>query len=116
MDNPRQRVQAGLFVFKERNEDVGFAIWSAGANQSYAKNPKFIELWMASIFTDYRGQGYGTKMIESFVSYPQFQFEITARCFRASKAMKHILKNVGFTQTTKEHAITTGYSYTHRLK
>ena len=82
-----------VIVLEKSKKPIGFCIVSR------ADDPKDLEIWMFSIFRDFRNKGYGQKLLKKLLksirkTYPTI--EIVARCFENSKIMISILENNNF--------------------
>ena len=85
---------AYAIIYEHQGKPIGFVIMSS----VYENNGN--ELYMASIVPDFRGKGFGKKMINEITK----QFEgkniaLIARCNKYSESMYQILLKLGF-----EHA------------
>lgn len=82
-----------VIILEKNKRPIGFCIISS------ADEAKDLEIWMFSIFKDFRNKGYGQKFLKKLLksirkTYPTI--EIVVRCFENSKAMMGILEKNNF--------------------
>ncbi|MFW1852945.1 GNAT family N-acetyltransferase [Acinetobacter guillouiae] len=82
-----------VIVLEKSKRPIGFCIVSS------ADDSKDLEIWMFSIFKEFRNKGYGQKFLKKLLkslrkTYPTI--EVVARCFENSKIMMSILENNNF--------------------
>lgn len=82
-----------VIIIEKSEQPIGFCIIST------ADDPKDLEIWMFSIFKDFRNKGYGHKFLKKLLksirkTYPTT--DIVARCFESSQIMMNILKDNKF--------------------
>ena len=94
-----EKINYVLFVLKEKNKRVGFAL--VGANDASKNLDKHVELRLFSIDNSKRGKGLGKEflnlLIEGLKGMP-----IVAKCLNSNSIMPKLLKDKGF---VKDEAI-----------
>ncbi|MDV7575111.1 GNAT family N-acetyltransferase [Acinetobacter baumannii] len=89
-----------VVVLEKSKRPIGFCIVSS------VDGSKDLEIWMFSIFKDFRNKGYGQKFLKKLLksirkTYPTI--EIVARCFENSKIMMSILENNNFIEENSSY-------------
>ncbi|KJV38117.1 GNAT family N-acetyltransferase [Acinetobacter brisouii] len=82
-----------VIILEKNKKPIGFCIISR------ADDPRDLEIWMFSIFKDFRNKGYGQKFLKILLksirkTYPTI--DVVARCFENSKIMMSTLENNNF--------------------